>query len=82
MMAAAEASVAKKELEEQLKEIKEQNSQLKDNYRLLNELYESAIRDAVENSREARHNKIFGWDFFWHWYFDRNCLASYFRSNV
>ena len=62
MMAAAEASVAQKELlEEQLKEIKEQNSQLKDNYRLLNELYESAKRDAVESAKEARHNKIFGW---------------------
>ena len=61
MMAAAEASVAQKELlEEQLKEIKEQNSQLKDNYRLLNELYESAKRDAVESAKEARHNKIFG----------------------
>ena len=62
MMAAAEASVAQKELlEEQLKEIREQNSQLKDNYRLLNELYESAKRDAVESAKEARHNKIFGW---------------------
>ena len=62
MMAAAEASVAQKGLlEEQLKEIKEQNSQLKDNYRLLNELYESAKRDAVESAKEARHNKIFGW---------------------
>ena len=62
MVAGAEASVAQKELlEEQLKEIKEQNSQLKDNYRLLNELYESAKRDAVESAKEARHNKIFGW---------------------
>ena len=62
MMAAAEASVAQKELlEEQLKEIKEQNSQLKDNYRLLNELYESTKRDAEESAKEARHNKIFGW---------------------
>ena len=62
MMAAAEASVAQKELlEEQLKEIKEQNSQLKDNYRLLNELYESAKRDAVESAKEARYNKTFGW---------------------
>lgn len=62
MMAAAEASVAQKELlEEQLKEIREQNSQLKDNYRLLNELYESTKRDAEESAKEARHNKIFGW---------------------
>ena len=62
IVAGAEASVAQKELlEEQLKEIKEQNSQLKDNYRLLNELYESAKRDAVESAKEARHNKIFGW---------------------
>lgn len=62
MMAAAKASVAQKELlEEQLKEIREQNSQLKDNYRLLNELYESAKRDAEESAKEARHNKIFGW---------------------
>ena len=62
MMAAAEASIAQKELlEEQLKEIKDQNAQLKDNYRLLNELYESAKRDAVESAKEARHNKIFGW---------------------
>ena len=62
MVAGAEASVAQKGLlEEQLKEIKEQNSQLKDNYRLLNELYESAKRDAVESAKEARHNKIFGW---------------------
>ena len=62
MMAAAEASVAQKELlEEQLKEIKEQNSQLNDNYRLLNELYESAKRDAVESAKEARYNKTFGW---------------------
>ena len=62
MMAAAEASVAQKELlEEQLKEIKEQNSQLKDNYRFLNELYESTKRDAEESAKEARHNKIFGW---------------------
>ena len=62
MVAGAEASVAQKELlEEQLKEIKEQNSQLKDNYRLLNELYESAKRDAEESAKEARHNKIFGW---------------------
>ena len=62
MVAGAEASVAQKELlEEQLKEIKEQNSPLKDNYRLLNELYESAKRDAVESAKEARHNKIFGW---------------------
>lgn len=62
MMAAAEASVAQKELlEEQLKEIREQNSQLKDNYRLLNELYESTKRDAEESAKEAQHNKIFGW---------------------
>ena len=62
MVAGAEASVAQKELlEEQLKEIKEQNAQLKDNYRLLNELYESAKRDAEESAKEARHNKIFGW---------------------
>ena len=62
MMAAAEASIAQKELlEEQLKEIKDQNAQLKDNYRLLNELYESAKCDAEESAKEARHNKIFGW---------------------
>lgn len=62
MVAGAEASIAQKELlEEQLKEIREQNSQLKDNYRLLNELYESAKRDAEESAKEARHNKIFGW---------------------
>lgn len=62
MMAGAEASVAQKKLlEEQLAEIRAQNSQLKENNRLLNELYESAKRDAVESSKEARHNKIFGW---------------------
>lgn len=62
MVAGAEANIAQKELlEEQLKEIREQNSQLKDNYRLLNELYESAKRDAEESAKEARHNKIFGW---------------------
>ena len=62
MVAGAEASIAQKELlEEQLKEIRKQNSQLKDNYRLLNELYESAKRDAEESAKEARHNKIFGW---------------------
>lgn len=62
MLAGAEASVAQKELlEEQLKEIKEQNSQLKENYRLLNELYESAKIEAQDNAKEAKHNKIFGW---------------------
>lgn len=62
MIAGAEASAAQKELlEKQLKEIKEQNSQLKENYRLLNELYESAKKDAQDNAKEARHNKIFGW---------------------
>lgn len=62
MVAGAEACIAQKELlEDPLKEIKEQNSQLKDNYRLLNELYESAKRDAAESAKEARHNKIFGW---------------------
>lgn len=62
MIAGAEASVAQKELlEEQLKEIKEQNSQLKENYRLLTELYESAKKEAQDNAKEAKHNKIFGW---------------------
>ena len=62
MMAGAEASVAQKELlEEQLKEIKEQNSQLRENFRLLNELYESAKKEAQDNAKEAKHNKIFGW---------------------
>lgn len=62
MVAGAEASVAQKELlEEQLKEIKEQNLQLRENYRLLNELYESAKKDAQDSAKEARHNKIFGW---------------------
>ena len=62
MMAGAEAGVAQKKLlEEQLAEIRAQNSQLKENNRLLNELYESAKRDAVDSAKEARHNKIFGW---------------------
>lgn len=62
IVAGAEANIAQKELlEEQLKEIKEQNAQLKENYRLLNELYDSAKCEAKENAKEAKHNKIFGW---------------------
>lgn len=62
MVAGAEASIAQKELlEEQLKEIKEQNIQLKENYHLLNELYESAKKEAGDNAKDAKHNKIFGW---------------------
>jgi hypothetical protein len=34
--------------------VKEQNNQLKENYRLLNEMYEKA-------KKEAKENKIFGW---------------------
>lgn len=62
IMAGARASIAQSELlEEQLKEIKTQNTQLKENYRLLNELYESAKAEAKENAKDAKHNKIFGW---------------------
>lgn len=62
IMAGAEASVAQKELLElQLAEVKEQNLQLKENYRLLNELYESAKADAKSNAKDAMDNKIFGW---------------------
>lgn len=62
IMAGARASIAQSELlEEQLKEIKAQNTQLKENYRLLNELYESAKTEAKENAKDAKHNKIFGW---------------------
>ena len=54
----AEASKAQKELlEVQLEEVKEQNNQLKENYRLLNEMYEKA-------KKEAKENKIFGWTSF------------------
>lgn len=58
----AEASMKQKELlEQQLAEVKEQNIQLKGNYRLLNELYESAKKDAKNSKKEAKANKIFGW---------------------
>ncbi len=59
---AADASIEQKKLlEQQLEEVKEQNLQLKENYRLLNELYESAKADAQSNAKEAKANKIFGW---------------------
>lgn len=58
----ADASIEQKRLlEQQLEEVKEQNLQLKENYRLLNELYESAKADAQSNAKEAKANKIFGW---------------------
>ena len=59
---AADASIEQKRLlEQQLEEVKEQNAQLKENYRLLNELYESAKADAQSSAKEAKANKIFGW---------------------
>ena len=51
----AEASMKQKELlEQQLAEVKEQNIQLKENYRLLNELYESAKEDAKTVRRKQK----------------------------
>ena len=28
---------------------------------LLNDLYENSKKEAADNAKEARHNKIFGW---------------------
>ncbi len=41
-------------LEQQVKEMQERNS-------LLNDLYETSKAEAIENAKDAKHNKIFGW---------------------
>ena len=69
LMAAAEASVAQKELlEQQLEAVKTQNSLLEKQIRemqernsLLNDLYENSKKEAADNAKDAKHNKIFGW---------------------
>ena len=69
LMAAAEASVAQKELlEQQLEAVKTQNSllekqigEMQERNALLNDLYENSKKEVTDNAKEARHNKIFGW---------------------
>lgn len=65
----AKASIEQKELLlQQLEALKEQNEllekqigEMQEKNTLLNDLYTSSQREAGENAKDAKHNKIFGW---------------------
>ena len=69
MMEGARANIEQRDLlEQQLEAVKTQNSllekqigEMQERNALLNDLYENSKKEAADNAKEARHNKIFGW---------------------
>ncbi len=62
MEAGAMANIEQKKLlENQIKLLEQQVKEMQERNSLLNDLYETSKAEAIENAKDAKRNRIFGW---------------------